>query len=402
MVGQVIVDVNSTNKFTKVDLETYKRLIVEEVYPHLFGEDLPKALRVRVKAQLIDIVDVNWRSSLTKQAARRGGKNPKLKQIARSIRDNGFKLMYCGICLFRKPNGELVPMNGRTRYEILYKNHSFTNIISIIFEAAPGATQDEVDDALSSFGVSSNSYGDPEGETQLEDVYTEVCHAIDMGWVKKDKNPMKFIESIRARVDLDAGRGCFAATKRDALVYRILNNYESSLDILSWTTGGEAERWLSDNNIVTIPPKGDKRGIKYIALSAESGAKTLISAVKFAYDNPNYDIRLVIHTGTLTGFDLEKCYIDKVVKFKNWWDAVISQLGYGFFNYQGENLGMLRRPITLYGVLPALSSVHDLEKLVKFVTPTPKNEYKLLSQSDSKGKVLYDYQIPEEDRAEAA
>ena len=56
----------------------------------------------------------------------------------------------------------------------------------------------------------------------------------------------------------------------------------------------------------------------------------------------------------------------------------------------------------MYGVLPALSSVHDLEKLVKFVTPTPKNEYKLLSQSDSKGKVLYDYQIPEEDRAEAA
>ena len=125
MVGQVIVDVNSTNKFTKVDLETYKRLIVEEVYPHLFGEDLPKALRVRVKAQLIDIVDVNWRSSLTKQAARRGGKNPKIKQIARSIRDNGFKLMYCGICLFRKPNGELVPMNGRTRYEILYKNIEF-------------------------------------------------------------------------------------------------------------------------------------------------------------------------------------------------------------------------------------------------------------------------------------
>jgi hypothetical protein len=56
----IIVDVNSTNKFTEEDLETYKKLIVPEAYPWLFGEDLLPVLKVFSSEAIVNIDDVNW------------------------------------------------------------------------------------------------------------------------------------------------------------------------------------------------------------------------------------------------------------------------------------------------------------------------------------------------------
>ena len=56
----IIVDVNATNAFSKENLETYKKLIVPEAYPWLFGEDLLPSLKVANDAALVNISDVNW------------------------------------------------------------------------------------------------------------------------------------------------------------------------------------------------------------------------------------------------------------------------------------------------------------------------------------------------------
>jgi len=385
----IIVDVNSTNNFTDENLETYKKLIVPEAYPWLFGEELLPSLKLANSSALVDINDVNWWAIMTEQTARNGGKNPKIKEIARDIASFGFKLTNPAICLFRKKNGELVPLNGRTRYEILAKNHNFTNIIAIIYEAVDGASDDDVENDCSAFGLLSNSYSDPSGDLQLEDVFREVSLAIDKGWVTLKNIPGREIEditAIRARVDLVCGKGCFTPTKREQLVYRILNTGNPNYVVKSWSSPGIAKQWMIDNKIVNIGGVNGKRGIKYICLSAETGEKSLIAAAKYAADNPDYDIRVVIHTGTLTGFDLEQNYYDKINKFRDFWDATLAKVSYAFFGSANPK----NRPVSLYAALPALSSIHNVNKLVLMRTPDLENNMTGLIQTDDGGKILLD------------
>ena len=385
----IIVDVNSTNKFTEEDLETYKKLIVPEAYPWLFGEDLLPVLKVFSSEAIVNIDDVNWFDNNRQQTSRNGGKNPKIKEIARDVASYGFKLTNPAIALFRRKNGQLFPLNGRTRKEILVANHGFTNLIVIIYEAADDATEDEVQNACSAFGLLANSYSDPAGDLQLEDVFHEVQLAIANGWVSfsgenADRN--EDLASIRSRVDLVCGKGCFTPTKREQLVYRIYNNNNPQHIVLSWSSAGETALWMKKYNIKTIEPKDGKRGIKYICLSAETGEKSLIAAAKEAFKYSDYDIRVIIHTGTLTGFDLEENYMSKINKFRDFWDATLVKLSYGFFGKSNPK----NKPITLYAVLPALSSIHNLEKLVKIVTPDLQNNMTGLEQSDDGGKILFD------------
>ena len=386
----IIVDVNATNVFTEENLETYKKLIVPEAYPWLFGEDLLPSLKVANDAALVNISDVNWQGVLGEQTARNGGKNPKLKDIARDILSFGFKLANPAVCLFRRKNGELVPLNGRSRYEILMSNHGFTNIIAIIYEAVDGASDDDVQNDCSAFGLLSNSYSDPSGDLQLEDVFHEVSLAIVKGWVVLNKIPGREIEdidAIRARVDLVCGKGCFTPTKREQLVYRILNTNNPSYVVKSWTSPGLAKTWMIENKIIDVGPINGRRGIKYIVLSAETGEKSLIAAAKYAAVNPDYDIRVIIHTGTLTGFDLEENYLNKVQKFRDFWDATLSKISYAFFG--GAN--PKNRPVSLYAVLPALSSMHNLNKLVMMKTKDLENNMTGLEQRDDGGKILLDF-----------
>ena len=156
--------------------------------------------------------------------------------------------------------------------------------------------------------------------------------------------------------------------------------------VKSWSSAGETALWMKKYNIKTIEPKDGKRGIKYICLSAETGEKSLIAAAKYAFQYSDYDIRVIIHTGTLTGFDLEENYMSKINKFRDFWDATLVKLSYGFFGKSNPK----KKPITLYAVLPALSSIHNLEKLVKIVTPTLENNMTGLEQSDDGGKILFD------------
>ena len=385
----IIVDVNSTNKFTEENLETYKKLIVPEAYPWLFGEDLIPTLKVFSSEAIVNIDDVNWQDSNTQQTARNGGKNPKIKEIARDVASYGFKLTNPAIALFRRKNGQLFPLNGRTRKEILVSNHGFTNLIVIIYEAVDDVTEDEIQNACSAFGLLANSYSDPSGDLQLEDVFREVQLAIKNGWVSFSGEDADFNEdlvSIRRRVDLVCGKGCFTSTKRDQLVYRIYNTNNPQYIVKSWSSAGETALWMKKYNIKTIEPKDGKRGIKYICLSAETGEKSLIAAAKYAFQYSDYDIRVIIHTGTLTGFDLEENYMSKINKFRDFWDATLVKLSYGFFGKSNPK----KKPITLYAVLPALSSIHNLEKLVKIVTPTLENNMTGLEQSDDGGKILFD------------
>ena len=110
-----------------------------------------------------------------------------------------------------------------------------------------------------------NSYSDPSGDLQIEDVYREVCLAIDKGWCALTNIPGKEaddIAAIRERVDLVCGKGCFTPTKREQLVFRIYNTNNPQFVVKSWSSSGETAIWMKNNNIRTISPNNEKRGIK--------------------------------------------------------------------------------------------------------------------------------------------
>ena len=395
----ISVDINAFTAFQPEHLKTHKDLIVERAYPWLFGDKLLPTLQLEGDSEhrdYIDIInkdDINLTGMFTSQGVRAGGKNHKFKQIAQDVREFGFKLMHPAICLFRMPNGELIPMNGRTRLEILVHQHNFTNIIAIIYEAKPehivnGGISEEVLDDLSQFGLLANSHSDPQGDLQLEDVYLEVCNAIARKWIKDDVNPPGsndyLHEQVKNRVETVCGEGCFSPSKRSELIFRILNTNNPNFVVKSWTSKGLPQQWLKKNGYKNVKPtfikdedgnvEVDKRGIMYVCLSAATASKGIISAASTAFEFKNYDIKIIVHTGTLTGFDLEKCYEDRVQAFRDFYNESLMEMGYGYFARKSAT----KRPIELLGALPAVGSyfVEDPQcnKLVKYVTKTILND----------------------------
>ena len=89
---------------------------------------------------------------------------------------------------------------------------------------------------------------------------------------------------------------------------------------------------------------------------------------------------MVIHTGTLTGFNLELCYYTRIDEFRTFWINAIRWISNSFFGDCDDS----DNRVVLYGALPALESIHDLDKIVKFVDKTPENPHGL-TQS---GKVI--------------
>lgn len=372
--SEIYIDLNSIKEFTKEHLETYKRLNPEEAYPWLFGDELPESLYV-IDINLVDFDAVNWLDSdsgLITQTARRGGKNLKEKEIARDIASFGFKLTQPAMAVLQTEMNELIPMNGRTRKNIFGKSYSHVNnFIGIIYGIKPeyvnpdGSLTLQAQSDISIFGCSSNAYTDPAGELSKEDVVREVKIAIANKWINPD------IEEIQDRVYKLCGKGVFTERTRSDLSYRIFNQYAVGNKVLPWDVSN-VKLWRKKNNLLDvtwdIPKKYGKTlydGIMYVVVSSETLEKSVGTVARTAKDNPTKLIRVVIHTGILKGYDEESNYYGKINNFRKTWQNHLDDIAFAFF----KGGPALFDRVELYGALPAVEMIHDLTKIVKFVTP---------------------------------
>ena len=376
--SDIYIDLNSIKEFTKDHLETYKRLNPEEAYPWLFGDELPESLYV-ITTDLVDFNDVNWLDSGTgvaTQGVRAGGKNLKEKEIARDITNFGFKLTQPAISVLQKPINEIIPLNGRTRRGICAKSYPhLKNFIGIIYGVKPeyvnpdGSLTSQAESDISIFGCASNAYTDPAGELSKEDVVREVKTAITNKWIGKT------ITEIQNRVDKLCGKGVFTDRTRSDLSYRIFNQYAVGNTVLPWDIAN-VKLWRKKNNLLDvnwdIPKKVGKTlydGIIYVVVSSETLEKSVGTVARTAKDNSTKLIRVVIHTGVLKGFDEETNYYGKVENFRKTWQNHLNDIAFAFFN---GGPALFDR-VELYGALPAIESVHDLTKIVKFVPSNLEN-----------------------------
>jgi hypothetical protein len=365
----IIVDVENRDYFDDTDLSTYGRLVVKEAYPELYGEDLPKAIKC-IGDFIVNIDDLQKSKFGHHQQSRRSGKNKKYDQIKQSIWNNGFKLRYPAIAIFRDKLSKLWIITGHTRREILEK-YGFTKVIVTIYEASEGYSDDDVKNALSSSGVTFNTIHDEAAPTPIEDIHGEVEHAIDQGWIKKT------IEDITKRVDLNCGRGVLSDNKRSFLVNSIFNQYNPEQKIISWKNSSDRDIFfkkkkikLVDQNLIPENPlskiilKNDSNGIRTVCYTTRTADKTLSRILKTAVKFPNDIIRVILHTGTLEGIcatDLEKCYEKRVEGFIDFFNDQIDDFSKVFFD--GKEA---KSNIKLYAVLPALATIHNLDELVFF------------------------------------
>lgn len=351
---RIVVPVNfngKLNRFTEQDLQTTFDLVSEQAYPECYGEKLPKSL-VYVGRFLIEMKDIDWETKeQNTQTARAGGGNPKHSDIQQDIRENGFKLKHVPISLRRLKNGKLVPLNGRTRRLILLA-FKFTNVIVDLYEKNNDYSWTKFDDECSQFGLINNSNNDPAGNLTLEDVYREVKHAIQKGWIDKT------IDDISHRVNRVCGDGKFTKQKREELVFRIYNTYSDSKEfkVLSWKQKSAIKKWLETNGY------NDTDDVVYYVISWSTPGKGIVGAASTAFENPGKEVRVLVHTSVLTAYNLEMCYVQRIQKFRKKWERILGYISNCFFDNKNRN----NNPVKLYAALPALSTLHSLNDIVTF------------------------------------
>tara|TARA_Y100000034_G_scaffold128562_1_gene183423 strand:- start:85 stop:1311 length:1227 start_codon:yes stop_codon:yes gene_type:complete len=382
--GNILVDILSNElinkdgkkRFIQAHLDKSIELINKKAYPEVFGDEIIDGLVIASNdsIRLIDNSLIDWFGDFPNnmtQGSRVGGKNPKFKQIKADMSTYGYKLRNIPIMVLDNGDGTYTPINGRTRNEIL-TSFGFVNCICIVYEAAPGKTPLEIKDAISKMGLKANAENDPAGDLMLQDVYNEGLHAIDEGFIKLSGNTAADYQLVLERVNEICGKGIFTVDKRTAVATRIVNAFATTGRVYSWSVKGAAEEWMKTKGkkfkniepVYDVTGKLIKRGIVYVVVSSATLEKSMVKAVTTACDNRDSNVRVIIHTGTLTGYIPSETYVKKIYNFRREWAALLNDFSFAFF----RNMSYSSSPISLYGALPAVEQLGEMKYLKRFIT----------------------------------
>ena len=86
----------------------------------------------------------------------------------------------------------------------------------------------------------------------------------------------------------------------------------------------------------------------------------------FSIENSDKEIRVVAHTGVLDGYDLKKCFDERVSLFKELWYEKLTEVRSSYFN----NTPLRTDKILLWGYLPAMEEYHNTKKIIKYKKPS--------------------------------
>jgi hypothetical protein len=354
----VVVDLLKTNEFTEEHLATTIEIYEthwKKFYPELYGDKLPDAIEF-VGFELVPSDNIN----LGHQINRVGGKTKRAKylEIKQNIERNGYKLKYPPISWFRwndNIDGTVV-ITGDTRGQILADTpFQIKNRIVAVYKRAAGFTDEQVQDAIDSCGLRFNAIHDPAAPLSTADVKGTVNRAIKR---YKDTDGSAgvapTIDAITERVDFVCGEGIFQPATRLNLIYEIYNNFNPHDVVISWSDAATAKYRLSSflkrNKFV------DTDSVRYIWTSFELYSKAFTRACKVAAESPNVEVRIIVHTATLKGFDLNNTFNSRVQKFVSEFTNIRTSV-----IRASDVVGTSFDRIKIYGAVPSLGAVHDID-----------------------------------------
>ena len=365
--GDVVVDLLQTNgHFSEENLNTVVDLIDwKRIYPEVFGHKLPDPIYFS-HFEILPFSLVDW----SHQKYRVGGmiKKNKIIDIQQNIERNGFKLKYPAMAWFEWSPGSYDIITGNSRGQILSSTpFNMEDGIIAVYKAKEGYSKVQIEDALSMCGLRFNSIHDPAEPLSKEDVKSNVGDAVQRYIdTKGEAGIPNTLNAIEERVDYVCGEGVFQPSTRQNLIYEIYNNYNPLDIIVPWSTNKKSKfviaSWMNRYKF------NDTDTVKYLVYSFDRERAAFDGATAKSVEFPDAEIRIVIHTSTLSGYDLEKTFKDRVKKFVNAFERIESNACRAYFNKSVPK----NSNIKIYGALPAIGRIHDLENPFFFNSRTRK------------------------------
>ncbi|MDP7367147.1 MAG: hypothetical protein QGH83_07790 [Candidatus Pacebacteria bacterium] len=373
-----IVDITKVKEFTEQHLNIVKNNELvnwEKAYPELFVE-IPGAPALEFVGFILLPHD---QFEITQQQYRAGSQvaTNRRQAIQQNIERNGYKLKHPPIAVFFDGKNYHI-ITGNTRTNILRSSPFDTkNAIVAVYKRKPGYSDAKVEHSLDVAGLSMNSIHDPATPLQPADVRRIGIKATRRFLESKGEAgiPATF-DDIREFVHHSCGEGVFQFTTREQLVFSIYNDFQywqaiqlgqstENLDIIiSWSNSKAGDfnitQFMKDCKL-----DSDTKNI-YMVNSTDTVSKAFVKAVKLAVQNPDAEIRIMLQTGTLSGYSLEHSYRNRCIGFVTKFEDILSDVCKSFFGVDNP----LYNRIKIWGALPALGSYHDLTKPFRYNTKT--------------------------------
>lgn len=350
---QTLVPIKKNGSFTEEHLKIAKELdkINHELYPEYYTSCTFKSLKYD-GLRIIDASSIDRAEHGTDQLIRANGKNEKYDEIAIDMDAYGYKLGG-GKFLWVTPNkqkpGRYLIVDGKTKDKIL-DERKFKNRICHVIDI------DSLDLVL--FGNRCNSGEDksPAGLVKEVDIIQAANDQIKLGML--DIN----VDDIYDFINKALGRGKFGKKKRTDLANQIYNREvafrTSGLLPRAWTNGADVTSWMISKKYI------ETSTVKYLVAAASSPMKAFIAAAKESRQNPGKEIRVIVYASKLNGYNLKRCYVDAILKFKSLWYDYLSAVGSAYFDGAKPN----ELNIKLYGCVPSnIEDIcEDMDKLIVF------------------------------------
>ena len=359
--------------FTEDQAKLNREIVSEGAYPHLYGHELPPEIKVDKRSVLIraDSIESTALGGIDVNTARSQDGNPKLPKIRTGINTFGFKLKYPTIAVFRSSNGKLYKINGKTRFTILVDEWGYEWIIVDIYEANEGYSKDEVDYALHIFGQSANIEDDPSGDTSVEDLFHGCNIAIDRGWIDIDKNGVPEWDSIESHLKKVCRNNKLTPATLGGLVARVIGQYDEIVTGKRyWSSVSKVQEFITSGghmNFKKVVPQKDendnvtRKGIKYMVFETSEYRRAFLAATTWAYENPDYEVRIIYYRQYMRAYDTATNWTETLDRNVLHWKNSISQIADVHFSSRSKRK---TDRCYIYGAVPSLKSMHDLNKLV--------------------------------------
>ena len=346
--SKYIIDLKKTT-FSKEHEEVYKALhenLWSESEPKHFGDEVHPAIQ-------FSHFELKPIKSTVSQDHRKGGRVKDPKNVWRSI-DKGFKLT-------ELPPSELrigttdTQLTGDTRKEY-FALHGHENYIAAIYVPVEGATEWEIKDAISYMGqtLQEEPASNPNSMEDVKDALSVQARIFTESNGKAGVNP-NIIEELINRVEQIGSR--FTEGKRHDIAYSVYNQFNPSTPVASWSSNPKAQYRIK--SYMSQYKLTNTHKTIYICAAASTISKVFTTALRKASSNQNAEIRIVLHTSTLTGTDpltsFESVASKNIEKFNTFMADANNVL-----NGDGNSR------IKIYGVLPAVGGAHSFDEPVLY------------------------------------
>lgn len=329
------VQIRKNGSFTSEHLATLQSNIRLEAFPQYYTNTVFKSLKFNGEFVLIDAELIDRDVYGSSQSVRANGKNEKYDDIKSDLLEVGWRLYMKPIFVKRIPGtGRFRILDGRTKDKIL-NELKFKNRICAIIEID--------DDEAEEYGERTNAGEDspPAGLIKELDVITLAYKKIESGQLGLDQT------EIRQWIDKCCGDGKFSGKKRDDIAWKIFHHQvaiqSTSLTPRAWSNNKEVYSWLEGTKYK------ETSTVVYLPFAASSPMKAVFAAAKLAREKSTKEVRVIIYVSKLNGYNLEKSYINSILKFKEMWDNYMSLLSNTYYGGAPHN----QKHVVLYGCVPS-------------------------------------------------